>query len=123
MDIGKLEAGPELDALVAEKVMGWRYAVTDERQRVARKEYHWFLDETGFGHLGFKPSTDIASAWLVFMHFPETYKGLTHTQRNSLGWTLGQPLEWHCWIGATNNVVADTAPIAICRAALKAVQP
>lgn len=123
-EIDAMEAGRELDRLVAEKVMGWssmfwREAGTDGT-------YTWPGGWYGAGpnheaYLSKSYSTDIEAAWEVFMHFPDTHKGIYHTQRKSLGWTLGQPMIWKCTIGATNTVEADTAPLAICRAALKAV--
>jgi len=117
-EIDAMPAGRELDVLIAEHVMGLE---------------PW-LGKPGAFHAPIvlphdtpKPclppaySTDIAAAFSVLMAFPKTHKGIFHTQRRSNGWTLGQPLEWQCTIGATNKVSADTAPLAICRAALKAV--
>lgn len=140
LNIDALQSGPELNAQVAEHVMGWKWlnpegaavimppdyksgkygsviANAPDADQYTPRSREW---DCAWAVLP-RYSEDIASAWGVFMHFLDTHKGIYHTQRSSLGWTLGQPMEWHCTIGATNTVIADTAPLAICRAALKAV--
>lgn len=57
MDVDKLQAGPELDRLVAEKVMGW---TTDKTNGP------WYTAALTFAAVrGWSPSTDIAAAWEV----------------------------------------------------------
>ena len=92
MDIDNLEAGPELDALVHEMLYPG--------------------DSFGLPDLAFKHySTDIAAAWdaIVEMGRPVGF-GV-----NSNG--------WRCWVGY-EEIYGDapTAPLAICRAALKATK-
>jgi hypothetical protein len=121
----------ELDVLVAEHVMGLNpirndgsWVFTSRREWVPDGDYYFEgVDSEGYHVTDEVPaySTDIADAWLVFMRFADTYKVLSHVQLMSLGWTLGQPLVWRCTIGATNTATADTAPMAICLAALKCV--
>jgi hypothetical protein len=86
-------AGRELDALVAEKVMGWNF------QRSAF-------------------STDIASAWEVV----EKLQALEYTFINLLwdgqGWDIEMGQDGH---DISCDTYADTFPLAICLAALKAV--
>ncbi len=122
-----MEAGKELDALVAERVMGWTVNRPGDR--------HWHALGGGLGgrQVGsdccedrydygraFRPSQDIRSAWEVV----EKLAGVGDGQSiwiDGLGFT-GE--EWRVVIGREvgEYVVAeaDTAPLAICRAVLKA---
>ena len=116
MDIDKLEAGPELDALVAEKVMGWRMIRNDPLL-----SHTGWIDGDGRKRTRYDPppySTDIAAAWEVLEKFPwfridnrGDYEGnqafmveLSDDAKNLSG-----------------KMWAPTAPLAICRAALRAV--
>ena len=64
----KLEPGPELDRLVAEKAMGWRRTTEGAPSGCA-----YWKDDDGFiratedpgGSLNWNPSTDVAAAWEV----------------------------------------------------------
>ena len=110
------EAGRELDALIAEKVMGWNRR--GPGRHVSDYNNWWILpDGKSLNPLRFCPSTDISAAWEVVLSL-----------RNRWGtFTLVAGLQWHCYDNEDGNYVermgsADTAPLAICRAALKAVQ-
>jgi len=99
-------ASPELDAVIAEKVM----RATDARPIPPY-------------------STDIAAAWTVaetMIHMDGVYFGCPHFKHKhqnlaSLGYPEGTEC-WYCVINTKrlNKVVlcAETAPLAICRAAL-----
>lgn len=122
-----IEAGRELDAAIAERVMGW----TNCRVRV-------MYDARGLPSYGGgtppeggkkRPypaySTDIAAAWSVVERFVRD----TRFHLDSLGFD-GE--EWRCAIGHDNDegdadgwsfAEANTAPLAICLAALKALAP
>ncbi len=97
MDIDKLEAGPELDALVAEKVMGME------------PDGPWAPP---------KYSTDIAAAWEVLMvlvgRIPEPI-GIIIDKQGQFFVVKGEQCDLE------DVASASTAPLAICRAALKAV--
>ena len=104
-----LQAGRELDALIAEKVMGYE-CVCDEEPAdcpIHAKEDCYTL----------RPySTDIAAAWVV-IEWCRTNLNLLTTC-----------IEWkECWdVTFSDGVncygaVAETVSLAICRAALKAV--
>lgn len=112
----------EVDALVAEKVMGWPFYNTashaeGEREyphcwRVTRHRFFVFDGET---NRLFTPTTEIAHAWQVALWLRECWGSFD----------LQAGLQWHCF-GDTcgeklNWGVADTAELAICIAALKAV--
>lgn len=117
MDIDKLVAGRELDALLAEKVMGWkpskdgRYWDGPDASR-HREDGPW-LDA---GESVWSPSQDIVAAWEVLEKVQEI-----GSLQNFGGFG------WRCEIHTTTPGYhdcageADTAPLAICRAALRSV--
>lgn len=99
--------GRALDAAVSEKVMGWA------------------LDWQGDELLCPDFSTDIADAWLVVEKMQMT-QGPGHVGPFMLHVLSGCDAKgWNCiWcsdFGYTESVFGRTAPEAICRAALKAV--
>lgn len=117
-----LPAGRELDALVAEKVMGWRLvnyetyepATTPEDYECAAYNDGWEWE--GWDEVGeawkWRPSTDIAAAWQVVEGFD-----VVTLERTAHG-------KWWASLWRQNDQNgsegADTAPLAICRAALAA---
>ena len=100
-DIRNMPAGPEMDALVADKVM----------------HMPSWIQETANDYKGWRPSTDMAAAWDAgtATNLPMC---VTQSQLKD-GWTCYFLLDddWN-----TVEASADTAPLAICRAALLAVQ-
>lgn len=109
---GEIPAGRALDAIVAERVMGWR----------RRKNQHPFSgtppgetnDATGATPLF---STDIAAAWDVIARLMESHFMVSVTVSHEMGW-------W-CVVyppsgSAVETEYAESAPLAICRAALAA---
>lgn len=117
--VERMEAGRALDALVAERVMGWH-----ARDAWYDADDNWMADlEDNFpiDAEAFSPSTSIEAAWQVV----EKMRGR--------GWTmtLNQEAEmqfepWDCRFFGPNDRRAiahgNTAPLAICRAALKAME-
>lgn len=106
----------EIDALVAEKVMGWQkepmHLADDEGNSLVR----WFGPNRQL-HLGLLPefSTDIAVAWLVVEKMRDHCFTLTRERICS-----DRPIDgYYAVIGATGQW-AETAPRAICLAVLKA---
>lgn len=115
-----LPAGRELDALVAEKVMD---------DPVDRQ----IVDEHGFeiilcrSHLVLpRYSTDIAAAWTVVEKLDTDLWLIQVTRKTGMN---EMSLRW--WVELRSlkdlardpfEVAGDTAPLAICRAALKAVE-
>ena len=94
----KTEPGPELDRLVAERVM------------------RWTLDEKGWQE-NFKPSVDIVAAWKVVNRLREK-------QFDIMIKTLKD--RWEVLISDSDKILdwyatAPELPLAICRAALLAV--
>jgi hypothetical protein len=118
--MSEMKAGRELDALVAEMVMGFK-----------REKKKWEFVSIG-GHIPFPMrvpfddfpnySTDISAAWDVVKKFA----GLGFITLFSTEWssaTRPSGPGWACQIdGSKNTELGETAPHAICLAALKAVE-
>jgi hypothetical protein len=122
-----MKPGRELDALVAEKVMGWRleergYGATfwvDENGKVKRAAEPCSIDFCSCEV--FSPSTDISDAWEVV------------EKLRDLGFHVGIKTPpkvkscsyWVClenfYAGKSFTEYGETAPLAICMAALKAL--
>lgn len=104
-----MKAGPELDALIATKVMGASF------QEI--KDADYFVNESG--GIGFdlpSYSTDIASAWLVVEKLRLSVLKCNH------GWRAGDlSYGGHESSEFIFDAIAETAPHAICLAALKSV--
>lgn len=126
-----MKAGRELDALVAEKVMGWMDG-DGVGLRVADGEVINSMDCRPWS-----PSTDIAAAWEVVEKMAARMRSDSrfnwsgphfkspHTYLTSLPEVV-YPLGTECWYVETSSGVrewscAATAEHAICLAALKAV--
>lgn len=115
MTIDDMPAGPEMDRLVAEKVMGWHARGFDG------KRHDWY-DGHDFirGWSYWNPSTNIAHAWEVVVERMRDHSRFFNVcQRLEVCWCEvvdyeGMPLD---------RTKAETAPLAICRAALKALEP
>lgn len=117
-----LPAGRELDQLVTEKVMG-------KKLPISRPYNVGSVGPWSYGEGTFCPyySIQIAAAWQVFTHLCLTGQmiGFTvHSPRDRPDLTevdeLGYAREWMCTCHGT-PIMAPTAPLAICRAALKTV--
>ena len=116
----EMPAGREMDALVAEKVMGWRMMRGHWVPPEAAPETNILACPTST----YRYSTDIAAAWEVVekVNLLEPYGDtLWKDQR---GWVFGvHDVDGAGYAYEDVTVIADTAPLAICRAALKAVTP
>lgn len=110
-DIDKLEAGRELDALVAQRVF------PDDVFR-----WHSRCDYSGCFrclHNCEHYSTDIAAAWLVVERFRELRYAFSLDDRGDRLWDCYFQLDSTDYSSGCLGV--DAAPLAICRAALKVV--
>ena len=109
----------ELDALVAEKVMGWKEEFDGLNMRWTLDGERWAGD-SGYVN-GWSPSTRISHAWQVV---EKMLPAIGHIYP-AVDLETGELLHW-CAVVETGDtsrqgVTADTAPRAICLAALKAV--
>jgi hypothetical protein len=125
-------AGPELDRLVAEKVLGWHLEPSgpdmgDGNWHDADGHFKHCSPKSFIGLRAWNPSTSVAHAWEIFDAKPEwspivgrvTAK---HPMAAMLGTLPHSP--WMCEImpgGKGQTHWADSAPLAICLAALAAV--
>ncbi len=125
-EILRMEAGREMDALVATKVMGWEddpevpyWDARDVNGQVIHVSRRW------------SPSTDIAAAWEVFEFLSKNSVEVAVSCNGVERATIGHDSDgWSCsvwWFKdiesshAIEGIYADTAPLAICKAALLAV--
>jgi alkyl hydroperoxide reductase subunit AhpC len=102
-----MKAGRELDALIAERVMGWKVVYSDEPVVVSASFPYPFP---------FNPSTDISDAWQVVEKLQSL--GMTvHIIASKDGW-----YSVDVWVDGTLLYTSDaeTAPLAIVKASLKA---
>lgn len=124
MTVDELTAGQKLDALVAGKVMGW----TGYRYEREGSEHTEWIEVNGRGkrvYCDWHPSTDIAAAWQVV----ERILAIEKAKKTDLpvfvvdaspsGGSAMIQIGMGCRVVTEN---AETVPLAICRAALKAVE-
>lgn len=124
------QAGRELDAKVAERVMGWErveflrdmlpgtFFIHDDRGVVA-------VINDKFNE--FTPSTSIAAAWEVVAALEGNSMFLTLNRNQIPNEANGQQSKWDAYFWdndkqMAHDVTASTVPLAICLAALKAVK-
>lgn len=123
IEIFQMEAGREMDALVAEKVMGWI-----EKKYPMGRALYW-TDSDGHSQRAcieaWNPSTNISAAWEVIEKIEGGQREmLCNLIHKGFGFTS---LIWEAELrecrGNHKYYIADatTAPLAICRAALLAV--
>lgn len=139
-DIDKLEAGRELDALIAERVMGWKWCASPNTFKPGRPWRRWlaepyrnmpvwdgvtempidglFDEESNVLYY----STDIAAAWEVVEKLRETWPVVLVTVGPKhydveINTDKGSPSHYRL----VEDAQAETLPLAICRAALKAI--
>jgi hypothetical protein len=125
-----MSAGPELDALLAEKVMGWR-RFDNWSQTMGMERPFFLVSESGvvvYRHpdLGksWSPSKNMADAWDVVERIEKT----GNFQIDNVGMENKDHRRWRVLFGRLGNPIsvvadADTAPLAIARAALQTVLP
>ncbi len=133
--IEAMEAGRELDALIAEKVMGWENNKDGPTYYGHRHEQIWAMNEVPVYDCP-AYSTDIAAAWeVVSAGFVEAVVKLDDGRYGSIparedwssdepklrcGFQLSHPGNYY-EVPIAADCIGDTAPHAICLAALKAV--
>jgi hypothetical protein len=127
MTFDEMPAGREMDALVAETVMGCRYIPDYHRWELPNGR--WSIDLPEY-------STDITAAWQVVERMISTgaLRGsgdvvLYYVNNDGSYYDHVGGAHWYCALQAyedgpeydfdADGAIADTAPLAICRAAAK----
>jgi hypothetical protein len=129
-DIDQMPAGPEMDALIAEVVMGWPVIRMDNGAIViveigdSGQAYAWTYNPGDDHHVGFKPSTDLVDSRQVLDRIVElcpsllmdwTASGLTGAARHLFSLSAGVD-------GWAASAYGTTETLALCRAAYKAMK-
>lgn len=110
-----MEAGRELDALVAEKVMGFTVTDWPTGKELPLAGAMAFLSESQKDRIPHY-STNIAAAWQVVEKLD-----LSVIRLNNGRWSAGEAYAFeNSYAEFRTTTHADTAPLAICLAALKA---
>lgn len=119
MNINELKPGRELDALVAEKVMGWaRIIMADQAWADVSNNWHSDYMGTVGGKRTVIPlfSTDIAAAWEVVEKFDDYGVWRHEGQAKHHAEFKREFGKWKRWAAE-----GESASHAICLAALKAL--
>jgi hypothetical protein len=152
VDIDKLEAGPELNALVAEEAMGYVWkkgTIVGNHQGAGQESEGWGLDQFNWVNPLVQPySTDwgaagkvmekmsslgfIAKLWspgqdVCFPHFTISAQNWECSFWKYVNKHTGEPYEFgrDSWDNSKEILgrgISPSPPLAICRAALKAVE-
>lgn len=131
MNYDEMPAGPEMDRLVAEKVMGW----VRDSHKIPDDEPDWHAGMTVHGpwkdgskggrySTSWQPSINIAHAWEVVetMTSDRMFFSLANeSDRAGAGWQAALCRATNCE-PLTYRAVADGPALAICRAVLKAAK-
>ena len=122
--INAMEAGKEMDTLVAEKVMGWKRGRVESFLPGIYCDAWVDEDDKKVAELhGFKPSTSIADAWMVIEKLKSMtiYNGNLHCNKEPwLTFCFHLEGTWGDKDGF-NILLWEVNPLSICNAALKAV--
>lgn len=120
-----MKAGRELDALVAEKVMGMGKPPYGDASNCPTCGYDGLWSEE------IQPySTDIAAAWMVVEHLKNTLNGKEWTgefnlffngEKYECWWSFSRRTNEGLYETSKDESIAETAPLAICLAALKTI--
>lgn len=146
MNIDEVPAGRDLDALVA-KALGWQVITCEEAIALSNKAFldrpswdDWYIQDmyikegpipsTGFRGLPHF-SIDIAAAWEVIETIVDKYNCICSVRKIAQRYQFGLVKQYAATIAGgdlaydtpdcISATLANTAPLAICRAALKAV--
>lgn len=127
-EILNMPAGEQIDTLVAEKVMEWHKVLKGEKKDAWRdrwedseghymhpiSRYDGYEDGEDFHTICWHPSESILWAWEVVEELRKKELNLTLVQSRQGNWYA----TFMDVAGIINDTPADTAELAICRAAL-----
>lgn len=121
-----MKAGRELDKLIQEKIFGLFVPDPVKHKDLTREQvFELMKDYDGIPRY----STDIAAAWRVVEKMADRLKHYRHSTGDFTCRSFGPGFweaEWSDWFEDRGTVFytakADTAPLAICLAALEAIK-
>lgn len=115
MSVEEIIAGQDLDHLVATKVMGWAYGDEERVWFDVSGNFVYCAPNSFIGLTPFSPSTRIDHAWMVVDKMNKDVRfrltNLFYSQEEGRGYFANFG-DWPM------NTCGETAPLAICRAAL-----
>ena len=129
-EILKMGAGPELNTLVAEKVMRWKHISTRTPYRTVRDDGGCIMGgvpqifSVGLIPETWRPSLEISDAWAVVEKLRKMdFCCIDVYSDHYYAWEcrMRRLEDSHKGPWRINSFSCDTAPLAICRAALLAV--
>lgn len=114
------EAGPELDAFIAENIFGWQWKIRNGICYIDAQNC-WLV---------FQPSTNIGDAWKVVEKMKDGFRfsmyHLPSISSAGFGWHVAFELTIHrpSTVPMEDNYIGgpDTASLAICLAAVKVIR-
>ena len=129
IDVSKLNAGPELDALIAEKVMGWRRSESSRWIDTNGNPTTYQSREGSNCRFEFRPSTDIAAAWEVVEKLSDRFMASINQAHYRAKEGVVRDGRWEVRFSSLDpasrafglSELCLSTPLAICRAALRAV--
>jgi len=119
--IDEVPAGPILDAAIAE-LHGWQRIGIElwppdiDPYMPENRLKCWEISEVVGSTRPPYYSINIAAAWELI---EDIFGNYSHEVTIEFGWLKNPVYAWHCHMGLV-DAIADTAPLAICRAYLKA---
>ena len=107
----------DIDKQIAEKVMGWSVVEVPDDGSYIIKENNF-----RYPQYPFDPSTNISRAWLVVEKMRELGYSINIEAQQKGKWRCNIILIGNEWTTRIETADEDTAPMAICLAALQALE-
>ena len=118
-----MQAGPALDALIAEKIMGWTRI--PRGTHAGLRDEAWTNDDGDSAVFELPPySINIADAWLVVEKLLDKFAAIDVTRYKTYAdCEIMEDDKDYGGLRPAASVEAETVPLVICLAALRSVQP
>ena len=110
-EILKLSPGPEMDRLIAEKVVGWRQSKLDKDTWVAPDGGNGWVDVPSY-------STAIVATWDLLLHVRKWHPNLSHQFVQYLRRVILERIQVGGDFIPHSEIIMVVEPVDICKAAL-----